>query len=63
MMRFVCDWHAVAMPESEALLDAEVILDAASRAVPVWEDDVDLSDDEGPSNDQPHWWTDRPRGT
>jgi len=48
MMRFVCEWPAVGIAESEVLLDAQVILDAASKAVAIWEDDVDLPDDAGP---------------
>ena len=45
MMRFVCEWPAVGIPESEVVVDAQVILDAAAKAVPIWERDVDLPDD------------------
>lgn len=45
-MRFVCRWLAQGVEETSLQLDAQVILDAAARAVPVWPEDVDLPEDE-----------------
>jgi hypothetical protein len=51
---FVCEWPVAGIPESRAEIDAQVILDAASRAqvifsdddLPPWPDDDD--EDDGP---------------
>jgi hypothetical protein len=51
---FVCEWPVAGIPESRAEIDAQVILDAASRAqvifsdddLPLWPDDDD--EDDGP---------------
>jgi hypothetical protein len=41
---FVCQWPALGIPESRADVDAELILDAAARAVQLWPEDDQSSD-------------------
>jgi len=47
-MRFVCRWLSQGIEEVSTEMDAQVILDAATRAIPIWPEDIDLpEDDEG----------------
>lgn len=38
-LEFVCEWPTLAIPESRAGLDAQLILDAAAQSTPLWPDD------------------------
>lgn len=42
LIAFVCDWEDYGVVESTAELDAAMVLEAASRAVAIWPDDVGL---------------------
>jgi len=44
-MAFVFEWRDFEMPQTSIDVDATPVLDAASRAVPLWPDDVDLPED------------------
>ncbi len=46
-MAFVCEWPDFAIPETSVDVDATAIIEAASRAVPLWPEDVDLPDEPG----------------
>lgn len=39
-LTFVCEWPAHAIPESRAEVDAQLILDAAARAVQLWPEET-----------------------
>ena len=38
-LEFVCEWPAFGIGESRAAIDAQLILDAAGRSVPLWPED------------------------
>jgi hypothetical protein len=39
-LAFVCEWPARHIPESRAVIDARLVLDAAGRVVPIWRDEL-----------------------
>jgi hypothetical protein len=47
MMRFVCRWPARGVEEASTEVEAQLILDAAARAVTIWPDDAYLPEEEG----------------
>jgi hypothetical protein len=53
-MRFVCEWTEAEVEESWVELDAEQLLEAATRAVPLWPEDQGLPE-------RPESW--RPSGS
>lgn len=44
-MRFVCDWKDAGIPETSVDIDAIAVIEAASRSVPLWPEDVEIPDD------------------
>jgi hypothetical protein len=38
-MEFVCEWPTYGIAETRAGLDAQLILDAARRSIPLWPED------------------------
>jgi hypothetical protein len=38
-VEFVCEWPLHGIAESRGALDAQLIVDAAARAIPLWPDD------------------------
>ncbi len=49
-MKFVCEWPDLEIPETSVDIDASAIIEAASRSVPLWPEDVDLPDESGNEN-------------
>jgi len=49
-MAFVCKWPELEIPETSVDIDATAIIEAASRTVPLWPEDVNLPDE---SNGEP----------
>jgi hypothetical protein len=43
-LAFVCSWPRYGIEETETVIDADVILEAARQAVPIWPDDVGLEE-------------------
>lgn len=43
-MNFVCEWADYGLPETSRDIDADAIIVAATRAAPLWPEDVDLPD-------------------
>lgn len=48
-MHFVCEWRGAGIDETESVVEAEELLQAASRATALWPDDIDL-----PLDDESH---------
>ena len=48
LMALVIEWRDFGVPETAIDLDGSIILDAGSRALPLWPDDVDLPDEPSP---------------
>lgn len=46
-MAFVCEWPDMAIPETSVDVDATAIIEAASRSVPLWPEDIDLPEESG----------------
>jgi hypothetical protein len=63
-MRFVCRWLAQGIEDVSTELDAQVILDAAARAIPIWPEDIDFPEDEEQPGRLTNVWSeqsDRPK--
>jgi hypothetical protein len=37
-LEFVCEWAALGVPETRAVIDAQLILDAAGHSTPLWQE-------------------------
>jgi hypothetical protein len=46
-MKFVCEWPDLDIPETSVDIDATAVIEAASRSLPLWPEDVDLPDESG----------------
>jgi hypothetical protein len=46
-IQFVCEWSARGINESRFEFEANQLLEAATRASPIWEDDIDLPEETG----------------
>jgi len=46
-MSFVCQWPARGLEESTLQLEAQLVLDAAARAIAIWPEDAELAEEEG----------------
>ncbi len=55
-MRFVCEWKGAGIEETETVVDADLILEAASRATALWPDDIDLPPDDESGGEGRHFY-------
>jgi hypothetical protein len=54
-MRFVCEWAAAAIEQTEVTIEANLILSAATQAHALWPEDANLPPDDEGDDSRSRW--------